>query len=83
VEFKLGGAVSKLDANPILNFRVVIFEQPFETTLVTTSIFSLFIDKKQWREKKEEREQEHDVNMRDKVVKRLFQSGCTNIFSLI
>jgi len=56
VEFKLGGAVSKLDANPILNFRVVIFEQPFETTLVTTSIFSLFIDKKQWREKKEERE---------------------------
>ena len=56
MEFKLGGAVSKFDANPILNFRVVIFEQPFETTLVTTSIFSLFIDKKQWREKKEERE---------------------------
>jgi len=35
---------------------VVIFEQPFQTTYVTTSFFSLFIGQKQWREKKEERE---------------------------
>jgi len=33
----------------------VIFEQPFDTTFVTTSFFSLFIGQKQWREKKEER----------------------------
>jgi len=34
---------------------VVLFEQPYETTYVTT-FFSLFIGQKQWREKKEERE---------------------------
>jgi len=34
----------------------VLFEQSNETTYATTSFFSLFIGKKQWREKKEERE---------------------------
>jgi len=36
--------------------RVVLFEQPNETTYVTISFFSLFIDQKKWREKNEERE---------------------------
>jgi hypothetical protein len=37
-------------------FRVVIFEQPFLTTIMTTSFSSLSIGQKQWKEKKEERE---------------------------
>jgi len=39
-----------------LKVRGVLFEQPFETTFVTTSFFSFFIGQKQWREKKEEKE---------------------------
>jgi len=39
-------------------FRVVIFEQPFDTTFVTIFFLSLFIGQKQWREEKEERENE-------------------------
>jgi len=37
---------------------------------MTTSFFSLLIGQgqKQWREKKEEREQEYNVSMREKVV---------------
>jgi len=36
--------------------RLVIFEQPFDTTFMTSSFLSLFIGQKQWREKNEERE---------------------------
>jgi len=43
-------------ANDIFIERVEIFEQPFDTTFVTTSFFFLFIGQKQWRKKKEERE---------------------------
>jgi len=44
--------------------------------------FSLFIGKKQWRKKKNERELKHNVSMREKIVKKLSQSNCTNIISL-
>jgi len=33
----------------------MIFEQPFDTTFMTTFFFSLLIGQKQWKEKKEER----------------------------
>jgi len=49
----------------------VIFEQLFKITFVTTSFFSLFIGRKQWREKKVEKEQKHNVSMMEKVVKKL------------
>jgi len=39
----------------LYSFRVVIFEQPFLTTIMTISFSSLSIGKKQWREKKKER----------------------------
>ena len=45
--------------------------------LMTTLLFSLLIGQKQWREKKK-----HHVTMRDKIVQKLSQNGCTNIISL-
>jgi len=35
---------------------------------MTTLFFSLLISQKQWREKKEEKEKEHNVSMREKVI---------------
>jgi len=48
---------------------------------VTIFFLSLFIGEKQWGEKKEEREQKYNVDMRKKVVKKLSQNNYTNIIS--
>jgi len=53
----------------------MIFEQPFDITFVTTFFF-LFLLVKNNGERKEKRE--NNVNMRDKVFKKLSKSGCTN-----
>jgi len=50
---------------------------------MTTLFFSFFIGQKQWREKKEERGKEYLMSMREKIVQKLLQNGCTNIISLL
>ena len=47
---------TKTNAIEIEIKRVMIFEHPLETTLVTTSFLSLFIGQKHWKEKNGERE---------------------------
>ena len=62
----------------IINARLVIFDQPFETTSVTTSF--LFLCQKQLRgEKKRARIKTKCEYERD--VKKLLQNDCTNIIS--
>jgi len=53
-----------------------------KTTLMTTLFFSPFIGQKLWRKKKEEREIENNVSMREKIIQKLSEIGCTNIISL-
>ena len=48
---------------------------------MTTLFFFLLISQKQWRGKKDERGKEHNVSMREKIVKKLSQNGCTDIIS--
>jgi len=55
----------------------MIFEQLFDDNFSTTFFFSRLIGQKQYIKI----EREHNMNMRDKVVKTLSQNGYTNIIS--